>query len=238
MNTFIRLAKQCSRHQKARQGNMIATKGTLTMNRPEARFWDRMADRYARRPVTDEASYQKKLQMTHALLRPDMKVLEFGCGTGSTALVHSPLVDRIVAIDISGRMIEIASEKAVAAGVENVEFIQSTLDDFQGADESFDVVLGLSILHWLNDRDTAMAKVHRLLKPGGVFISSTPCLGDTMKFFKLIGPLGRWLGLLPLLRVFTSHELSHSLETAGFRIEQQWSPAKGKAVFMVARKSG
>ena len=217
---------------------MTPIESTLTMKRPATRFWDRIADRYSRRPIADEASYQKKLQMTLAYLRPDMQVFEFGCGTGSTALVHAPLVDRIVATDISGRMIEIASGKAEEAGVENVEFMQATLDDFSGANESFDVVLGLSILHLLDDRDAAIAKVRGLLKPGGVFISSTPCLGDTMKFFKFIGPLGRWLGLLPLLRVFSTHELSDSLEKGGFRIEQQWSPGKGKAVFNVARKTG
>ncbi len=216
---------------------MTPIESTLTMKRPATRFWDRIADRYSRRPIADEASYQKKLQMTLAYLRPDMQVFEFGCGTGSTALVHAPLVERIVATDISGRMIEIASGKAEEAGVENVEFMQATLDDFSGANESFDVVLGLSILHLLDDRDAAIAKVQGLLKPGGVFISSTPCLGDTMKFFKFIGPLGRWLGLLPLLRVFSTHELSDSLEKGGFRIEQQWSPGKGKAVFMVARKT-
>lgn len=217
---------------------MTSIESTLTMKRPATRFWDRIADRYSRRPIADEASYQKKLQMTRAYLRPDMQVFEFGCGTGSTALVHAPLVDRIVATDISGRMIEIASGKVEEAGIENVEFMQATLDDFSGANESFDVVLGLSILHLLDDRDAAIAKVQGLLKPGGVFISSTPCLGDTMKFFKFIGPLGRWLGLLPLLRVFSTHELSDSLEKGGFRIEQQWSPGKGKAVFMVARKTG
>lgn len=50
------------------------------------RFWDRIAARYARKPVADEAAYQKKLAVTREYLRPDMEVLELGCGTGFTYL--------------------------------------------------------------------------------------------------------------------------------------------------------
>jgi cyclopropane fatty-acyl-phospholipid synthase-like methyltransferase len=73
-----------------------------------SRFWDRIADRYARKPVPDEAVYQKKLQLTRAHLRPDMHVLEFGCGSGITALSHAPYVASIHGIDSSARMVEIA----------------------------------------------------------------------------------------------------------------------------------
>ena len=87
-----------------------------------SRFWDRVAARYARKPVADEAAYQKKLAMTREVLRPDMEVLEFGCGTGSTAIANAPYVKEIQAIDISEKMLEIARTKAEAAGVENVRF--------------------------------------------------------------------------------------------------------------------
>lgn len=201
-----------------------------------SRFWDRMAARYARKPVADEAAYRKKLALTRECLRPDMEVLEFGCGTGSTAIAHAPHVKEIRAIDISEKMLEIARSKTEAAGVGNVRFGQSDIDAFTAPDGTFDAVLGLSILHLLDDRCTAIAKVYRMLKPGGVFVSSTVCLGDTMRFFELIGSIGRFLGVMPLVRVFTVQELVDSLETAGFAIDHQWQPGKGKAVFIVAKK--
>ena len=46
-----------------------------------SRFWDWIAKRYAKTPVADEAAYQTKLQVTRDYLRPDMEVLEFGCGS-------------------------------------------------------------------------------------------------------------------------------------------------------------
>lgn len=203
---------------------------------PSARFWDRIAERYARRPVADEAAYQNKLRITRDYLRPDTEALEFGCGTGSTALVHAPFVKRILAIDVSSKMIEIARRKAATSGVANVAFRRAAIEEFSAPDGSFDVVLGLSILHLLEDRDAVIAKVRGMLKPGGVFVSSTACIADTMKLFKLVAPVGRRLGLIPLVKIFTTAELLDALARAGFEIERQWRPGRGKGVFIVARK--
>jgi ubiquinone/menaquinone biosynthesis C-methylase UbiE len=202
-----------------------------------SRFWDRFAERYSRQPVADEESYQKKLEVTRGYFRPDMEVLEFGCGTGSTAITHAPHVKHILAIDVSQKMLTIARAKAEANSIKNVTFRQSDIDELSVPDQTYDVVLGLSILHLVNDKEAIISKVHKMLKPGGLFVTSTACLGDTMKFFKLIAPVGRVLGLLPLVKVFTRTELEDSLTNAGFDIDYNWQPAKGKAVFIVAKKA-
>jgi ubiquinone/menaquinone biosynthesis C-methylase UbiE len=207
-----------------------------TMNQ-QSKFWDKHADRYSKRPVADEDAYRKKLQITRQYLKPDMEVLEFGCGTGSTAIAHAPYVKHIQAIDISTKMIEIAQAKAAANNVENVTFRTSSIDEFSVPDQTFDAVLGLSILHLLDNKEEVISKVHKMLKPGGVFVTSTVCIGDMMKFFKVIGPIGKFFGLLPVLDVFTAKELEDSLTDAGFEIAHQWQPGKGKAVFIVAKKA-
>ena len=200
------------------------------------RFWDRIAERYSKRPVADEAAYQEKLTTTRTYFQPDSEVLEFGCGTGSTAISHSPYVRSIHATDISSKMLEIARENADREGIENVTFEQTTIEQIDVPDQSLDAVLGLSILHLLENKEEAIAKVHRVLKPGGVFITSTPCIGDTMKFFKIIVPVGRFFGLMPLVKIFTTEELVGCLNDAGFTIEHRWQPSKVKAVFIVAKK--
>jgi ubiquinone/menaquinone biosynthesis C-methylase UbiE len=203
-----------------------------------SRFWDRMADRYVADPIADQESYQTKLKMTRSYFRPDMEVLEFGAGSGLTALLHAPYVKHIHAIDFSGRMVEIARGNAVAQGTENVTFERADIETLDAPDESFDAVLGLSILHLLKDKDAVIARVFRLLKPGGVLVTSTVCIGDTMAFFKFIAPIGQAVGLLPQLDIMTRAELRESLTRAGFAIEHDWQPAKGKAVFIVAKKAG
>lgn len=200
-----------------------------------AKFWDRIAERYSKRPVADEAAYQKKLHVTRKYFRPDMEVLEFGCGTGSTAISHSPYVKHIQAIDISSKMIDIAQGKADTKNIENVTFRRSTIDKFSMPDETLDAVLGLSILHLLVNKEAVIAKVHRMLKPGGIFVTNTVCLGDMMKFIKIIAPIGKFFGLL--VKVFTKRELEDSLTNAGFEIDYQWQPGKNKAVFIVAIKA-
>ena len=166
-----------------------------------------------------------------------MEVLEFGCGTGSTAITHAPYVKHIQAIDISSKMIEIAQVKTDANEVKNVTFEQSSIDEFSVSDQTFDAVLGLSILHLLENKEDVISSVRKMLKPGGIFISTTACIGDTMKFFKVSGPIGKFFGLMLLVKVFTTMELEDSLTDAGFEFDYRWQPGRGKSVFIVAKKA-
>ncbi len=202
------------------------------------KFWDKIADKYSKQPIADEASYQKKLKVTQNYFKPDMSILEFGCGTGSTAIIHAPFVKHIRAIDISSAMIKIAQEKAEAQNIENVTFEQLTIEELEVEDNTYDAILGLSILHLLEDKEQAIAKVYKMLKPGGIFVTSTACMGDAMSWFKFIAPIGKALGFFPLVRIFTAQHLIESLTNAGLVIDYQWQPSKDKAIFIVAKKPG
>lgn len=202
----------------------------------EAAFWNKLADKYSRRPVADETAYQKKLEDTRKYFKPDMEVLEIGCGTGSTAIAHAPYVGHIRATDLSTRMIEIAKDKAKAAGIDNVTFEASSIEALNVPDTSVDVVMAHSVLHLLEDKEQVIADVHQMLKPGGVFVSSTACIGDMMLPLRLIIPVGRVLRLFPLVKVFTIGELKGSLEKSGFRIDYEWQPKKSAAAFIICRK--
>ncbi|WP_421841565.1 class I SAM-dependent methyltransferase [Marinobacter algicola] len=198
-------------------------------------FWDKSARRYAKSPVRDEETYRKKLAITQGYFRPDWSVLEFGCGTGSTALVHAPYVKEILATDISGKMLDIATQKARDTGIENVRFQQGTLESLALEAGSFDAVLGLNILHLLENPETAIARVHELLKPGGVFVSSTALVGELMVLWRLLIPAMQAVGLAPFVNRFSRQSLVTMLTNAGFSIDYEWQPGKS-SVFLVARK--
>ena len=209
-----------------------------------AKFWNNIAASYAQQPIADEAAYQKKLRVTREYFHPSMNVLEFGCGTGSTALAHAPYVQHIRAIDFSSDMIEIAKGKAEAQEIKNVTFEQASIEELSIPDSTYGAVLGLNVLHLLDNKEAAIAKVYHLLQPGGCFITSTICLGDTMAWFRLIAPVGKFLGLFPLVRVFTIKDLVKSLTDAGFTIDYQWqagdyhSPiGNARIVFIVSKKA-
>lgn len=200
------------------------------------KFWDRHAPGYAKRPVADEAAYQKKLELTREHFRSDSRVLELGCGTGTTAVAHAPYAGHILATDLSPGMLDIARKKAADAGCSNVEFRVATVESFVEPEGSFDVVMTHSLLHLLEDKEAALNKIHGLLKPGGVFVSSTMCLGEKHKWFKWVGPIGKALGLIPVVKVFTASELTESIRSAGFTVETEWQPGPKQALFVIARK--
>ncbi len=203
-----------------------------------AEFWDRVAPGYSKQPIADTESYARKLAATQALMRPDMEVLEFGCGTGSTALEHAPHVAHIDASDISAAMIAIGRQKAELAGIDNVSFTQSAVEEFSAPDGSYDIVLALNLLHLLPDRTAALAKIHRLLKPDGIFVSSTVCLADRMWFLRPLIPVLQWIGTAPYVSFVGAKEMLQEVATAGFEEQEHWTHGRTNSLFLVACKAG
>ncbi len=199
------------------------------------KFWDKSAPKYAKSPIRDEISYRKKLAITQQHFRPDWAVFEFGCGTGSTAIAHAPHVKHILATDISGEMLAIAKDRARDAGVENIRFEQGTLDSLELQAASFDAVLGLNILHLLEDVESAIARVQGLLKPGGIFVSSTVLVAEAKFYWRLLLPLAQFFGIAPHLSCFNKAELVSMLSDNGFSIDYQWQPSE-VTLFIVAKK--
>jgi len=199
-------------------------------------FWDWIANRYSRQTVGDDASYRKKLTVSQQYFDTESRVLEFGCGTGSTAIHHAPAVGHIHATDISSKMLAIAEAKAKTAALKNISFEQTSLPELNSPNESWDAILAMSILHLVDNKEAEIERVFELLKPGGVFISSTICIGDGGIGFKLLAPIFKWIPLLPAISVFSQQQLISSIESAGFTTEYNWQPGNDKAVFVVARK--
>ena len=205
--------------------------------RDAASFWDKAADGYARKPIKDVASYEKTLDRTRAQLDPSHRVLEIGCGTGSTALLLAPAVAHISARDISSRMIEIARGKAADQGVANVDFATGTLADLDFPDASFDVVLAFNLLHLLPDLPDALRRIAALLAPGGCFVSKSVCLAEQSRLWGWLLGVMKPLGLAPPVRCLTIAELEDAIRDAGFEIvETGLFPASPPARFVVARR--
>jgi ubiquinone/menaquinone biosynthesis C-methylase UbiE len=202
-------------------------------------FWNRLAKGYAKLPVTDESAYRHKLEVTRTYLKPDSEVMEFGCGTGTTAVSHAPFVRHVHGYDISGKMLEIARSRAVAAGVSNVTFERADIIDLDLPDGRFDVVMGHSILHLLRPkaRTATLAKVRRLLRPGGVFVSSTICIGEMGGTAKAMMAVMRSLPLLPPVQALIRDRLRSEITSAGFGLEHDWAPDPKAALFLVARRT-
>lgn len=206
-----------------------------------AAFWDRIADKYARTPIRDQESYAYTLGRTRHYLRPDDKVLELGCGTGSTALDLAPLVADIVATDISEAMLGKARNKAADQGIDTVNFVQA--DAKHAPNGPFDVVMAFNLLHLVEDLESTLEAIADRTRPGGLFISKTFCMPDRLNWISLMVkialPVMQMLGKAPYLNRFPAAELDAAIIAAGFElIETGQGPTRDPRRYLVARRLG
>ncbi len=180
-------------------------------------FWDKIAQKYARKPVADPAAYEAKLARVRALLRAEDRMLEIGCGTGSTALNLASNVAEITATDISREMVAIADQKRVDANAANVTFRQAAADEHLGAGP-FDVVTAFSLLHLVKDVPAVLRAVYAQTRPGGLFISKTVCLGDANAALRFFVRALHVLGFAPRVTMLTKSDLRSAMVEAGFDI--------------------
>ncbi|MGI3184870.1 class I SAM-dependent methyltransferase [Nioella aestuarii] len=207
------------------------------MTATAAIFWDKVARKYAARPVGDIPAYEATLDHTRSYLKAGDRVLEIGCGTGSTAIALAPSVAELVATDVSAEMIEIGREKTWDAGLQNLSFVQAAADRGELPEGPFDAVLAFNALHLLDDLDAGLAEIHSLLAPGGLMISKTVCLGGPLSPFRPLIATMQLFNKAPHVLYLTADALRIRIEAAGFEItDTQDFNNSAKRPYFVARK--
>jgi len=182
------------------------------------KLWNKVAKKYAKRPIKNISAYNETMERTKDHLAEGDNVLEVGCGTGSTALLLAGSVKQITATDISSNMIDIGSNKAKDQQVENVDFIQSTLFDDTLDKGSFDVILAFNFLYLLEDTSSAIRRMNEFLKPGGLFISKTMCVAEHSRLFRVLLYTMEKLGIAPYVKFFKIRELEEFITNENFQI--------------------
>lgn len=211
------------------------------MNKSEE-FWDGASKNYDKTEKRFEYIHSRSRENTKRFLKDSDFVLDYGCGTGTAACQFSEHVKEVHAIDISSKMIELAKEKAVAAKVENASFEQGDIFDSKYANESYDVILAFNMLHTVPNPQEVVFRVNDLLKPGGLYISVTPCLRQKMSFLvnlqiQFVSVLCK-LGLIPIpIRRITSSDVKSLLKAGNFQtVESEEIYKDASSYFVVAKK--
>lgn len=185
------------------------------------KFWNLIARKYAASPIADSEAYQKKIEKIKSYLSSGDDVLDIGCGTGTQCDDLAGNVKQVTGIDISSKLLAIAEMRRIERGIDNVEFMETTVFDERFDSGSFNVVMAFYVLHFIEDLDQMFERIHDLLKPGGLFILETSCLGEKNRIIgRIIRSAGK-LGFLPLINLLTNQQIELALKKTGFSVVEK-----------------
>ncbi len=203
-----------------------------------SQFWDKYAREYNDSKIDDEQEYENGLNVTRQFLDSTHNVLEIGCGTGTTAIKLAADVSRITATDLSPEMIAICNEKKEAVGLKNVSFKVGTMDSLQLPLEDFDVILAYNLLHLVKNPEETINQVKSLLKPGGIFISKTPCLHDNFRYVFMRIPMiiAEKFDRAPKVTFFRTNQVDRMIESAGFELSHVYTNTNAPTRRFIAAK--
>lgn len=166
--------------------------------------WSKMRSGYYDDNVINEL-------LSSGLLKRDMVLVDLGAGDGYLARAVASSVDTVIAVDISGAMINELRKKAAEEGIRNIQTIVSDGCDVPLEDSSVDIVCANMFLHHIEEPITAVREMGRILKPGGrVFLADLTKHGN-QELKEAMHDV--WPG-------FSEKEVADWFVKCGFRIER------------------
>jgi arsenite methyltransferase len=148
-------------------------------------------------------------------LHPGEVVLDLGSGAGADVLISARRVGptgRVIGLDMTPEMLDLARAHAAQAGVNNVEFVQGYLEDIPLPDASVDIVLSNCVINLAADKHLVLGEAARVLRPGGRFAVSD-VLADHQRDDTVPADLAQRTGCLA--GALTSQQFTQALTQAG-----------------------
>jgi ubiquinone/menaquinone biosynthesis C-methylase UbiE len=157
----------------------------------------------------------RRALLDQAALRPQLRVLDVGCGTGTLAVQVKKLhhdVD-VVGLDPDPKALRRVARKAQRAGV-SIQLDLGFSNELPYADESFDRVFSTFMLHHLppDEKERSLSEIQRVLKPSGSF----HLLDFAGPGHGSVGPLAHWLHSSDRLRDNSEAQVLELMREAGF----------------------
>ncbi|NQW17966.1 MAG: methyltransferase domain-containing protein [Chloroflexi bacterium] len=103
-------------------------------------------------------------------MRPDMNLLDLGCGPGSITVGLAEWIPEghVTGIDFDDSVIESAKKDAAERGLTNTDFISGSVYELPFENSSFDAVYSHQVLQHLSEPQQMLREAIRVVKPGGV----------------------------------------------------------------------
>lgn len=205
------------------------------------KFWDKLSKKYDRR--ARDITFERIIEQTLPYLHSEAIALDIGCATGLYSFEFADKVNTIFAFDTSFKMISFALDKADNIKSENLNFFQTTLFDKRFTPNSFDIIFAFNVLLYFENLEECICRIEELLKPDGVLLTSTACLGEKKSikgvFFANAIKILKKLKILPYLRFFEICELEKIITDSGLTLVDSKVILKSPVIehFVVAKKS-
>jgi ubiquinone/menaquinone biosynthesis C-methylase UbiE len=112
-------------------------------------------------------------------LKPDMKLLDCGCGPGSVTIGFAKILNKgsVVGVDIEDSQVEVASKAAEDEKLKNISFQKADILNLPFDVDTFDVVFTRATLYHLKDYRKAIREMLRVVKPQGIISAREPDFG-------------------------------------------------------------
>jgi len=160
-----------------------------------------------------QVRWKRRVTMLTSSIKPNSNVLEIGCGTGYFTKEIVKTKAKICAIDISEDLISIARNEI---NDENIEFKIENAYEMTYPDNTFDFVIGSSVLHHL-EMDKSVSEIYRVLKPGGaIFFTEPNMMNPQIAIQKNISYIKKKSGDSPDETAFFRWTLKAKLKKCGF----------------------
>lgn len=112
-------------------------------------------------------------------IRPGMKVLDLGCGDGTTAIPAARLGAQVLGVDIASNLVRAGNRRARDEGVANCRVVEGDACDLQGIDSrSFDLVISIFGAMFAPRPFDAAREMVRVTRPGGRIVMGNWIPGD------------------------------------------------------------
>jgi ubiquinone/menaquinone biosynthesis C-methylase UbiE len=130
-------------------------------------FDDRAKDWDADPTKVDRAYAIADAIARNVTLRSDMRVLEYGCGTGLLGFRLRPSIGDLTLADVSDGMLDVVREKLAVKPDVHVHPLKLDLVSDPVPDQRFDLVCTAMTLHHIADTDTVLRRFASILEPSG-----------------------------------------------------------------------
>ena len=194
-------------------------------------FFDSVAGRLGK----DYVPGKSWKSLAEALLRlmPPMVIADLGAGEGSFSLLLAQRAKKVIAVDTSAKMIEVAREQARRHGIKNLDYRLGDMEELPIDDEAVDLVFFSQSLHHALHPERAMCEGARILRPGGRIVILDLAKHRFEEARELYAD--EWLG-------FSEAELESMLHRAGFAkiqtsvVQKESEPPHFQTMLAVAHK--